>query len=122
VDAAKIICPLDETIISAGVTILFKKGNPLLDRFNILMRRCLESGLLEGLWTELQHRTYLEGGGRFRKAAGDVFFPFSVSHLKPAFVVLLVGTVLSSVVLIVELTVNWLCKRRKRNWIRALEE
>jgi hypothetical protein len=44
VDAAKIICLLDETIISAGLTVLFKKGNPLLDRFNILMRSYLEFG------------------------------------------------------------------------------
>jgi hypothetical protein len=122
VDVRKIICPLDETSISAGVPVLFKKGNPLLDRFSIIMRRYLEAGLLLCLWTELQHRASLRAGGEFREAAGDVFFAFSFSHLKPAFVVLLVGTVLSSVVFIVELTVNWLCKRRKRNWIRALEE
>jgi hypothetical protein len=122
VDVAKVICPLDENIISAGLTVLFKKGNPLLDGFNILMRCYLEAGLLERLWTELQHRATLRGGGRFREAAGYVFFAFSFSHLKPAFVVLLVGTVCSSVVFIVELTVNWLCKRRERNWIRALEE
>jgi hypothetical protein len=122
VDVGKIICSLDEASISAGLIVLFKKGNPLLDRFNILMRRYLEAGLLESLWTELQHRASLRAEGEFREAAGDMFFAFSVSHLKPAFVVLLVGTVLSSVVFIVELTVNWLCKRRKRNWIRALEE
>jgi hypothetical protein len=114
VDVGKIICSLDETLISGGAVVLFKKGNPLLDRFNILMSRYLEAGLLEMQWTELQHRASLMGSGRLREAGGDVFFTFSLSHLMPAFVVLLVGTVLSSVAFIGELIVNCLCKRRIR--------
>jgi hypothetical protein len=121
VDVDRIICWLDESILSGGATVLFKKGNPLLDRFNILMRRYLEAGLPEMLWTELQHRGSLRGRGRIREAAGDGFFAFSVSHLMPAFMVLLVGTVLSTAVFIGELTVNWLCKRQGKNII-ALEE
>jgi hypothetical protein len=115
VDVGKLICFLDEAVISTGVTVLFKKGNVLVDRFNILMRRYLEAGLLERLWTELQHRAALRGGGRFRKAGSDMFFAFSVSHLMPAFVVLIVGTILSSVVFIAELLINCLCKRKRRN-------
>ena len=118
VDVSKIICSLDETILSVGITVLFKKGNPLLDRFNILMRRYLEAGLLGKHGTELQHRASLMGGRMFREAGGDVFFAFSVSHLMPAFVVLIVGTVLSSVVFIGELIVNCLCKRRVKKEVR----
>jgi hypothetical protein len=81
VDVGKVVCPLDEDLLSAGAIVLFKKGNPLLDRFNILMRRYLEAGLLERIWTELQHRASLRSGGRFREAAGDMYFAFSVSHL-----------------------------------------
>ena len=113
-DVGKIICCLDDAIISADVTVLFKKGNPLLDRFSILMRRYLEACLLKRLWTELQHRASLEVGRRFREAASDIFVVFSLSHLMPAFVVLIVGTVLSSVVFIAELILNCLCKRRKK--------
>jgi len=118
VDVGKVICSLYQVALSFGLTVLFKKGNPLLDRFNILMRRYLEAGLLEMHWTELQHRASLKGGGGFTEAAGDIFFVFSLSHLMPAFVVLLVGTVLSSVVFIVELIVNCLCKRRRKNYSR----
>jgi len=82
----KIICTLDETVISAGVMILFKKGNPLLDRFNIIMRCYLEAGLPEILWTELQHQASLRGEGRLREAVVDMFFAFPFSHLMPAFV------------------------------------
>jgi hypothetical protein len=112
-DIDKIICSLDQVKISASLTVLFKKGNPLLDKFNILMRRYLEAGFQERFWTELQYRASLRGGERFRDSASDKFFAFSVSHLKPAFVVLLVGTVLSSVVFIVEVNVKCLCKHRK---------
>jgi hypothetical protein len=114
-DISKVICSLDDVFLSVGATVLFKKGNPLLDRFNILMRRYLEAGLLEKLWTELQHLASLKGGGRFGEVAGDMFFAFSVSHLMPAFVVLLVGTVLSSVVFIAELIVDCLRKRKKKS-------
>jgi hypothetical protein len=46
-DVGKVICSFDETLLSAGITVPFKRGNPLLERFDILMRRCLEGGLLE---------------------------------------------------------------------------
>jgi len=108
----KSACCLDESIGTGGVILLFKKGSPLLERFNTLMRRYLETGLNDMLWRELQHRLSLKGGGRFEEAPGDVYFAFSVSHLKPAFVVLLVGTAFSSVVFIGELTVNCIWKRR----------
>jgi len=114
VDVSKLFCPLEETLISGYMAVYFKKGNPLLDRFNILMRRYLEAGLLERLWVELQHGASLRGEVRFTEATEGMFFAFSVSHLMPAFVVLLVGTLLSSVVFIAELIVNCLYKRRTK--------
>jgi hypothetical protein len=124
VDVGKIICPFEGNFMSLGLIVVFKKGNPLLDRFNILMRRYLEAGLMERLWTELQHRASLRGGKKLREADVDEFFPFSVSHLMPAFVVLIVGTLLSSVVFIGELIVNCLCKWRgkKISDIRRVRE
>jgi len=113
VDVNKVVCSLDEDLYSLGLTVLFKKGNPLLDRFNILMRRYLEGGLLERLWREQQHRASLRSGGGFGESAGGKFFVFSVSHLMPAFMVLLAGTVLSAVVFIAELILNCLCKLKK---------
>jgi hypothetical protein len=114
VDVDKIICSLDEDLLSTGIAVLFQKGNVLLSRFNVLMRRYLEAGLLERVWTELQHRASLRGGDRFKKTAGDMFFAFTFSHLKPVFAALIVGSVLSSVVLIAEFILNRLCKRSKQ--------
>jgi len=36
----------------------------------------MEAGLLETLWTELQHQACTRGGDRFTEAAGDMFFAF----------------------------------------------
>jgi hypothetical protein len=121
VDVGKVICCLDEGAITLSLTVLFKKGNPLLDRFNFLMRCYLEAGLMERLWTELQHRASLRGAGRFRDSVGDIFLAFSVSQLMPAFVVLLVGTGLSSMVFIAESILKCVCERRKKVF-RALVE
>jgi len=113
-DVSKIICPFDENLLSISITMLFKKGNPLLERFNIVMRRFLEAGLLERLWAELQHRASLRGKRTFIEANGSNFFAFTFSHLMPAFVVLFVGTVFSSVVFIAELIVKRLSKRTNK--------
>ena len=45
-DVGKISCCLDGSLMSVGLTVHFKKGNPLLDRFNILMRRYFRSRLV----------------------------------------------------------------------------
>jgi hypothetical protein len=36
-DPQSVICSMDEHVFSTGVTILFKKGNPCLDTFSVLM-------------------------------------------------------------------------------------
>jgi len=120
VDVGKVVCSLDEKLLTAGATFLLKKGNPLLGRFNILMRRYLEAGFLERLWSEIQHRASLRVGSRFEVSAGQMFFAFCVSHLMPAFFVLLVGTSLASLLFIAELIVNVLSKQR--NDIQSLGE
>jgi hypothetical protein len=123
VDVGKIICSLDEISISAGITTLFKKGNPLLDRFNSLMRRYLEASLMVNLGTKPQHRASLRGGKRFKEADRERVFPFSVSHITPEFVVLLVGTVFSLVVLSAELIMKclWKCRIKKKSRARRVK-
>jgi len=43
----KLVCSFEEALGTLGVIVLFKKGNPFPERFNILMRRYLEAGLPE---------------------------------------------------------------------------
>ena len=104
----KKVCSFEENVFSAGVSVVFQKGNPLLERFNILMRRYLEAGFPERIWSDEKHRASLKGKWRFVPSPGDEFFAFTISHLIPAFMILIVGAVLSSVVFIGELIVNCL--------------
>ena len=57
----------------------------------MLIRRCLEAGLLELRWSELQHLT---SRGDLREDSSDMFVPFAIFHPMPAFVVLVVGNIL----------------------------
>ena len=112
VDVGKSISPLDESSLSGTAVALLKNGSPLLDRFNTLMRSYLEAGLLEKLWAELQHRAALIGEVKLRDAYAYKYFAFTFSHLLPAFMVLLLGTVFSLVVFIVEFIVKCLVRRK----------
>jgi len=76
------------------------------------MRRYLLACLTEICWREEQHRTSLRGGRRFVEAIGGEFFDLTYSQLLTAFAVLHVESIVSSVVFIVQLTVNCLCKPR----------
>ena len=81
----------------------------------MLIRRCLEAGLLEIHWSELQHRALLKSRGKSREDTSDMFVPFAFSHLMPAFVVLVVGNIFSSVVFIVELIRGFGNKKKFNN-------
>jgi hypothetical protein len=107
-DESRVLCYLDETMISPGLTILLKKGNLFLDRFNVLIRRCVEAGFLEKHWIELQHWAHIRSRDKLTEASSFSFVIFSVSHLTPAFVVLILGYILSSVVFITELIHKWI--------------
>jgi hypothetical protein len=109
-DESRVICYLDENFISAGLTILLKRGNLFLDRFNVLIRRCLEAGFLEKHWSELQHWAHVRSRDKLTDGSSVSFVIFSVSHLTSAFVVLILGYILSSVVFIAELIHKWINK------------
>jgi hypothetical protein len=112
-DPQSVICSLEQYIFSAHLITLFKKGNPYVDTFNVLMRRFLEAGFLERHWSELKYLACLKSADKLQEKRNNMFVSFSVSHLAPAFVVLVLGNTLSSVVFITELIHNWYCKRMK---------
>jgi hypothetical protein len=109
-DPSRVICSFDENVISVSLTILFKKGNPFLAMFNVLIRRGLEAGLQERHWSELKHEASLRGRDRLKEES-NMFVIFSVSHLTPAFVVLISGNILSFGVFVIELIHNWYWKK-----------
>jgi hypothetical protein len=107
-DVNKYLCSLEENLATVGAVYVLRNGSPFLNRINTLMRRVLEGGLLERYWNELKWITNL----RSKKTAGNdnLYTEFSLSHLRPAFSVLLFGYVLSALGLLVEVITSFCTK------------
>jgi hypothetical protein len=107
VGSSKSICSVNEELHQFHSVISLKKGFPLLDRFNVVMRRCMESGLVDNYWSELNFVRRLKDDSKTEEKGCEVcdekYFVFSLSHLKAAFVVLGFGYLLCVLVFVVEL-------------------
>jgi hypothetical protein len=105
------VCTIDENIVMTGLSIYFAKGNPLLNRVNAVLRRCLESGLIEKYKSELMWNTRLENSHKSRehanKASDHIYFVFTLLHMRIAFLILTAGYALSSLAFLAELMYRW---------------
>jgi hypothetical protein len=103
----KSLCTVKKDVLQFYSVLCLKKGFPLLDRFNVVMRRCMESGLVDKYWSELNYvrqlKKDLKPVEKDCEVCGDNYFVFSVSHLRAAFVVLGFGYLLCVLVFLVEL-------------------
>jgi hypothetical protein len=95
-------CSLDENFIYGNVVALFTKGNPLLNQFNTLLRRCVEGGLGERYWAQLNHDAILRSRTKSDEDGSSMYFVFTLSHMVPAFSVLGFGYLCSNIVCIAE--------------------
>jgi hypothetical protein len=95
-------CSLDENFFYGSFVALFTKGNPLLNQFNKLLRRCIDGGLGLRYWILLNHEALLRGRRKFHEDGSSMYFVFTLSHMLPAFSVLGFGYLCSTIVLIVE--------------------
>ncbi|PSN54862.1 Ionotropic receptor 662 [Blattella germanica] len=120
-------CTFKQAIFSVNFSMFFQKGSLLLNRFNYLLRRCVEYGLVEKYWREMKlNRSSFnaEVNNNFINSDvlmnnDDTYFVFSVHHLKPVFIVLLLGYSISVCSFLTEfllkLTNNWFMKTEYRN-------
>jgi hypothetical protein len=103
----KVLCTVNEDILSAKTTMILTRGHPLFDKFNVIIRRCMETGLVDKYWSELNFNLSLKNVGSLRgkdcETCSVMYFVFSLSHLKVAFVVLGFGYVLCVIVFVFEL-------------------
>jgi hypothetical protein len=101
------LCAIDENEFSVGFTMYLSKGSLFMDRFNVLIQRCLEAGLGNKYWSQLTWNLTLQRS--HEHALGDVvssnnmYFAFAVFHLRVAFCLLAFGSALSSIVFTAEL-------------------
>jgi hypothetical protein len=105
----KLFCTLDQDEYSLHTVIYFSQGHPLLHRFNLLLRRSMESGLVEKYWSQLNFKVFLRNvfKAAARNACSETYFALSLFHLRIAFVVLGLGYVLSTISLLIELLINF---------------
>lgn len=105
----KLFCTLDRDEYSAHAVMYLSQGHPLLGRFNLLLRRSMESGLVAKYWSQLNFKVYLQN---ISKAAAcndcsEMYFALSLFHLRIAFVVLGFGHILSFISFLTELLINF---------------
>ena len=106
VNGKKSLCSIQENIGSISLAMYLAKGNPLLDKFNVYIRRSLEGGLGQKYMSELAWNGSLSQRSKqeFDNENGDRYFIFTTFHLKIGFSLLLCGYVLSSAVFVCELS------------------
>jgi hypothetical protein len=109
-DVGKYLCTLEKNLFTIGITSVLSNGRPFLNRLNVLTRRSQEGGLLGRYWAQLIWITNLRNKMRLVDDENDLYFVFSFSQLSPAFCVLTLGYVLSSVVFLAEIFVKWIAK------------
>jgi len=109
-DTSKHLCTLEENLFTTGFIFMLNNGSPFLNRLNVLTRRFREGGHLDRYWAQLLWITRLRRKMRFGDGEEDLYFVFSLSHLSPAFCVLGVGYVLSSIVFLDEIFLRWIAK------------
>ncbi|KAJ9580359.1 hypothetical protein L9F63_003994 [Diploptera punctata] len=99
-DQSKVVCSLDELLLTMPMTAALPIGNPLLHTLNVHIRRCLEGGFLEGYWSKIKHEVNLKANKTYE---GSEYVVFSLSHLSPGFTLLFAGYFLSVILFMCEL-------------------
>ncbi|PSN37735.1 Ionotropic receptor 626 [Blattella germanica] len=105
-DVHSVVCFLDEIIVygylSSGVT----KGSPLHVILNEHIIRVTEFGLQEHYSSQLKHKIQLQAKDKYEQ--NQLYNVFSMLHLSPIFVLLIVGWTLSFILYILEVLYSYL--------------
>jgi len=107
------ICTITEDILLFRVSMYMAKGNPLLHRFNEIITRILEAGFY-GKWkndflsiSKLDDHPIDDDDTKFSDFTTDElntdYSPFSLIHLRVVFQTFLIGQIISTSVLLVEI-------------------
>jgi hypothetical protein len=104
VDYTKVICHVEYSSIYVYAAGLLHKGSPFLDGLNKFMSRYLEGGLIGKYSADTHFRAHLQSMGS-KELVEDTtaeFFVFTIHHLSAAFVILILGHIVSCIVFICE--------------------
>jgi hypothetical protein len=103
----KLLCTLNDNLFPLDISMYLTNGHPLLHLFNVVIRRCTEAGLVLKYWSDMLYYIRLQHVAESKESScvvcNDMYFVFTLSHLKIAFVVLFLGFLLSGIVFLSEL-------------------
>jgi hypothetical protein len=103
----KPICFLDSRFQTLLINVYLRKHSPLLDAFNRIISRVVESGILYKIFNDFWHNLRLQSPPDAQKYeigdTGEDYFVFTTGHLTIAFCVLAVGYGASFLVFVGEL-------------------
>jgi hypothetical protein len=120
----ELLCTLNDKVFPLDVAIYLAKGHPLLHLFNVVIRRCIEAGLVQKYWSDTIFRIHLQHAADSKEPScvvcNDMYFVFTLSHMKVAFVVLFGGFILSATVFVIELVYKCRSKAQTVTVIRYL--
>jgi hypothetical protein len=112
-DASHVVCSVEENVFYVNIAALISKGSPFLDGLNSFLRRCLEGGLVDRYWAEINLSARLRSKHKALEESSDFYFVFSVSHLRTAFALLVLGCALSLLVFTCEIICKLPCTCRR---------
>jgi hypothetical protein len=106
-ERGKFACSIDQDIQKISFVMYLQLGSPLLDRFNTIIRRTREAGLVDHYWTMLKWETRVKSIGKSTRDGSvvhsDSYFALSFSHMTVGCYVLVIGYVLSAAAFVGEL-------------------
>lgn len=97
-----LFCQLDEVFSRQYITTSVQKGSPMLARYNDVIQRVVEGGILDQWWRELRFQATLSAARNFTVPVGD-YVPLSMEHLQSAFYILILGYIIPTVTFLVEI-------------------
>ncbi|KAJ9580130.1 hypothetical protein L9F63_004203 [Diploptera punctata] len=101
-----ILCTMEEEKLTISLCLYLSKGNPLLDRFNKVIRRSLEAGLGEKSRSSIMWRTNLRYLKNVTDIDDEMYFVFTLSHFQIYFYTLFLGCLVSTIALFLELILD----------------
>ena len=103
----KLLCALNDNVFPLDFAMYLTKGHPPLHLFNVVIRRCMEAGLVLKYWNDMIFLIHLQHAADSKEPScvvcNDMYFVFTLSHVKVAFVILFWGFILSAIVFVIEL-------------------
>ncbi|KAJ9598399.1 hypothetical protein L9F63_010921 [Diploptera punctata] len=101
-DGKPLICQLEDVVLNQISSLVVQKGYPLLHLFNAIVRRTLESGLVDKWFEDVKYTATLRSARNFNVPTGE-YITLSLEHLQSAFYFLIIGCIISLIAFVGEL-------------------